>query len=243
MVNFNQGSCRNLLLRAMQPEDFALLEPALSKVVFEGDEVVAVPGQPIDAIDFPEAGIITFSELSDDKSRIGVGHIGYEGFSGWSVLLGSNLASQEARMTAVGGTCFRISTADLLAACGASESLRDLLLRFTRTFMVQLSSTIVSSLTQPIETRLCRWTLMAHDRVEGDDILVTHNEIAVMLAIRRSSVTDALHILEGERLLRGGRRRVTVRDREGLRRCAGSTYGLAEEEYSRLIAPFPSRHP
>ena len=142
-------------------------------------------------------------------------------------------------MTASGGSAYKIFTDDLLAACSASETLRDLLLRFARAFMVQLSTTIVSSLTQSIDTRLCRWTLMAHDRVEGDEIVVTHTEIAVMLGIRRSSVTDALHILEGERLIRSRRGHVTVIDREGLRRRAGATYGFAEEEYSRLIAPFP----
>ena len=82
---------------------------------------------------------------------------------------------------------------------------------------------------------------MAHDRVEGDEIVVTHTEIAVMLGIRRASVTDTLHILEGERLIHSRRGQVTVLDRNGLRRRAGATYGFAEEEYSRLIAPFPMR--
>jgi CRP-like cAMP-binding protein len=239
MPGIDQGSCRNILLRALPAADFTLLAPSLSRVTFESDEVVAVPGQPIDAVYFPEVGIITFSEHADQGSRIGIAHTGFEGFSGWSLLLGCDLAPHEARMTAVGGTAIRISAADLLAACRASDSLRDLLLRFVRAFTVQLSSTVVSSLTQPVDTRLCRWTLMAHDRVDGDEIVVTHNEIAVMLGIRRSSVTDALHILEGERLIQGLRGRVTVRDRDGLRRRAGATYGFAEEEYSRLIAPFP----
>jgi DNA-binding transcriptional regulator YhcF (GntR family) len=82
---------------------------------------------------------------------------------------------------------------------------------------------------------------MAHDRIEGDEIRVTHEEIAVMLAVRRASVTDALHVLEGENLIRATRGRVLVRNRSGLRRIAGDAYGFFEAEYSRLIAPFP-RH-
>ena len=240
MINANaHSSCRNILLRSMLSEDFALLAPLFSRVTIEVDEVLAVPRQPIEAVFFPETGIVTLSELMDDGSRIGIGHTGYEGLAGWPVLLGSDLAAHEARMTAVGGPAFRISTGDILAACRASETLHDLLLRFVRAFTVQLSCTVVSSLTQSVETRLCRWTLMAHDRVEGDKIEVTHQEIAVMLAVRRSSVTDALHILEGEGLIRSQRGRVLIRDRSGLRRRAGNTYGLAEAEYSRLIAPFP----
>jgi DNA-binding transcriptional regulator YhcF (GntR family) len=82
---------------------------------------------------------------------------------------------------------------------------------------------------------------MAHDRIEEDEINVTHDEIAVMLAVRRASVTDALHILEGEGLIRSHRGRVLVRDRNGLLRHAGETYGYFEREYSSMIAPFP-RH-
>jgi CRP-like cAMP-binding protein len=241
MTANDQRLCRNILLKTMLPDDFALLTPLLSHVTCGFGEVVAVPGEPIDAVYFPETGIITFSKPSDEGSRIGIGHTGYEGFSAWSLLLGCNLAPHEARMTATGGTAYRIAAGDFLAACGTSETLRDLLLRFVRAFTAQLSSTIVSSLTQAVDTRLCRWTLMAHDRVEGDDLVVTHSEIAVMLGIRRASVTDALHVLEGDRLIRANRGHITILDRDALRSRAGTTYGFAEEEYSRLIAPFPER--
>lgn len=238
-IAYAQGSCRNLLLLSMEPSDFTLLQPRLSRVTIEVDEVLAVPGKPIDAVYFPEAGIITQSELMDDGSRIGIGHVGYEGMAGWPVLVGSLVATREERMTAVGGAAFRTSATDFRAACEASETLRDLMLRFVAAYTVQLSRTVVSSLTQSVETRLARWTIMVHDRVDGDEIEVTHQEIAVMLAVRRSSVTDALHVLEGENLIRCQRGRVQVRDREGLIRRASSSYGAAEAEYSRLIAPFP----
>jgi hypothetical protein len=91
-------------------------------------------------------------------------------FSGWSFLLGGSLAPHEARMTAAGGTTFRVSARDLVAAWNASETLRDLLLRFVLALTVQLTSTIVSSLRRAVDTRLCRWTLMAHDRVQDREL-------------------------------------------------------------------------
>ena len=225
----------------MREEDFALLAPNLGRTHLEVDSVLAAPGEAIQTICFPEAGIVTFSDISRDHSRIGIGHIGYDGFAGWPVLLGCSQSSHEVRVTADGGTAIHISPERFTEACRASATLRNLLLRFVHAFIVQLGRTVVSSLTQPVETRLCRWTLMAHDRISGDEIKVTHDEIAVMLGVRRASVTDALHILEGEGLIRGHRGRVVIRDREGLRRHAGDTYGFYEAEYSRLIAPFPAR--
>ena len=240
MISENaQGSCRNILLRTMNAADFALLAPFLSSTTVEVDEVLAAPGQPMEALVFLEGGIVTLSEQTAGSNRIGIGHIGYEGLVNWPLLLGSDVAPHEARMTAVGGSAFRVSAEDLMAVCRASPALHDLLLRYVRALTVQLSCTIVSSLTQSVDTRLCRWTLMAFDRVDSDELEVTHEEIAVMLAIRRASVTDALHILEGEHLIRCNRGRVFIRDREGLKQRAGNTYGAAEAEYSRLIAPFP----
>lgn len=239
MTSIDQGTCRNLLLKSLREEDFALLAPNLRRVSLNVGEVLVAPGQPIETVCFPEAGIITLSDVMTDGNRIGIGHSGFEGFTGWPVLLGCARSPHEVRVTADGGNALHIPPRALLDACGASETLRHQLLRFVQAFVVQLSRTIVSSLTQSIETRLSRWTLMAHDRIEGDEIQVTHDEIAVMLAVRRASVTDALHILEGEGLIRCRRGRVMIRDREGLLRQAGETYGFFEAEYSRLIAPFP----
>ncbi len=241
MGPIDQSSCRNLLLRSLSEEDFALLVPHLRRVSLNTSEVLATPGVPIPAVCFPEVGIVTLSDLAEDGGRIGIGHTGYEGFVGWQVLLGCDRSSHEARITAEGGVALHISPDALHEVCRVSEKLRDLLLRFVHAFVVQMGRTVVSSLTQPVEVRLARWTLMAHDRVEGDEIRVTHEEIAVMLAVRRASVTDALHSLEGEGLIRATRGRVLVRDRSGLRRIAGDAYGFFEAEYTRLIAPFP-RH-
>lgn len=234
-----QDSCRNLIIRSMEPGDFAVLAPHLTRAPLELNRVLASPGQPISTVCFPEHGIITFSDVVNGGDRIGIAHTGYEGYAGWHVLLGCDVSPYEARVTARSGTALFIEPDALVGACRSSETLRSLLLRFVQAFLTQLGRTAVSNLIQPVEMRLCRWTLMAHDRTEGDDIVVTHEEIAVMLGVRRASVTDALHILEGERLIRARRGCVTVLDREGLQRHAGDSYGFFEAEYSRLIAPFP----
>jgi len=95
---------------------------------------------------------------------------------------------------------------------------------------------------------MARWILLYHDRVRDDDICMTHEEFSLMLGVRRSSVTDALHRLEEERAIRAGRGRITVRDRAKLMLLAADTYGHAEAEYRRLLgddrglSPRPASH-
>lgn len=57
------------------------------------------------------------------------------------------------------------------------------------------------------------------------------------LGVRRAGITVALHMLEGERLIRSLRERIIIRDRLGLEQAAHGTYGHAEAEYERLLGP------
>jgi hypothetical protein len=56
-----------------------------------------------------------------------------------------------------------------------------------------------------------------------------------MLGVRRPSITTSLHMLEGKKLVRSERGRITIRDRKGLEEFAGEAYGKPEEEYNELF--------
>ena len=83
--------------------------------------------------------------------------------------------------------------------------------------------------------RLARWLLMCHDRVNGDELPLTHEFLSIMLAVRRAGVTEAIHVLEGAGIIRARRAFITILDRERLEETAGESYGVPEAEYERLI--------
>ena len=59
-----------------------------------------------------------------------------------------------------------------------------------------------------------------------------------MLGVRRATVTDSLHILEGLGAIKSSRGCIVIRDRALLEASAGESYGFAEYHYRQLIAPF-----
>ncbi len=152
-----------------------------------------------------------------------------------STLLGDDRWPHDVVMRAERGEALRMPADALLDAVEESGSLRRTLLRFANVFMIQMGRTIVSSLAHPIERRMARWILLYHDRVAADEICMTHEEFRLMLGVRRSSVTEALHRLEEEQAVRSVRGKVIVRDRAKLLELAGDTYGRSEREYQRLI--------
>lgn len=135
----------------------------------------------------------------------------------------------------VEGYGYRMTLDAALQAISQNPAFANLLARFIQTFASQISFTALSNANYQIDVRLARWLLMSHDRVDGDEIALTHDFISLMLSVRRPSVTTALHVLEGKRFIRSERGRIMIRDRRGMEEFAGNAYGKPEDEYRRLI--------
>ena len=117
-----------------------------------------------------------------------------------------------------------------------SPALRKLLLGYVHTGIIQFDAPrIGETRVWDIPSRLSRLLLMLSDRADGGTIALTHDALAEMLGVRRSGVTTALHILEGEKIIRCVRGRITVRDRASLISAAHGGYGEPEAAYARLI--------
>jgi hypothetical protein len=116
---------------------------------------------------------------------------------------------------------------------------RLLLHRYVHTCELQLAHTALSIARYTLSQRLARQILMCHDRIDGNDVMLTHGCLAVMLGVRRASITDQLHLLEGHRAIRSTRGHIRILDRNLLIEIAGGCYGTPEEAYARLIAESP----
>lgn len=230
-----QSGVRNHLLRLLSAEDFSHLAPHLTRVPLMLNDTLAHAGEPIVDLCFPESSVIGFVDVLASGERLAVAITGREGFVGWPLLLGNDRWPHEAIVRTQSGTALKISADRLCEVIATSEGVRTSLLRFASSLVAQMTRTIASNLIHDVEKRTARWILLYHDRLDGDEIVITHEELGVMLGARRSSITDALHQLEGAGAIKGFRGRVSVRDRLQLERLAGDTYGFAEAEYRRLL--------
>lgn len=222
----------------MSALDRGLLEPQFERVGLERDQVLVTPGKPIEHVYFPESGIGSITSVSGENGRTEIGIFGFEGMSGTALLLGADRSPHETFIQVGGGEALRIEAARFEEAVKGSETLRELMLRYVQTLMVQTGQCAVANARHQIEARLARWLLMCHDRVEGDEIALTHEFMGIMIGAQRSGVTVALHILEGTGMIRSKRGRVIIRDREKLEELAGDSYGQPEAEYRQLIGAF-----
>ena len=228
----------NLILQAMEPHQLDALKPHLQHVRLARDEVLIAAHRRIEHIHFPEGGIVSITASTAEAGRTEIGIVGYEGFTGTAALLGSDQMPHDTFVQVDHSTAFRISVQHLREAIDTDASLRGLMLRYVQTFVVQTAHSAVSNAHYRIEPRLARWLLMCDDRVASKEIALTHEFMSMMIAAQRPGVTDTLHVLEGEGLIKSMRGKVIILDRAGLAKRAGDAYGAPENEYRRLIGPF-----
>ncbi len=222
----------NRLLLGLGARDLALLKPCLSPIDLPLRKHLEMPNKAIDSVYFIEAGFA--SVVADGTGRsIEVGLIGREGMTGLAVVMGTD-RTPNATYIQLAGRGLKMSSADLRAAMDESETLRTSLLRYGHAFVVQTSQTALANGRNKVEERLARWLLMAHDRVEGNDISLTHELMSIMLGVRRAGVTVTLDVLEKKALLRARRGVVTILDRKGLEKMTSGAYGVPEAEFKRL---------
>nr|WP_246413129.1 Crp/Fnr family transcriptional regulator [Methylobacterium brachythecii] len=222
------------MLAALPAADFERLQPKLERVPLALGQMLITAHEPIRYAYFPLSGIIsTVAQIYDD--RIEVGLIGYEGLSSTAVILGADRTPHTSIVQGV-GEALRIRRTDLQAALLERPSLFRPFGLYVQFFITQMAQTIYANTAFGLEARLARWILMAHDRIEGDELLLTHDFLSIMLGVRRPGVTTASHVLEGAGMIRNKRGRITVLDREKLMDLAGEAYQVAEIEYERLAA-------
>ena len=229
-----QSSVRNRLLKALSPDDFDLLQPHLEPITTALRQSLIAANAPVKQLFFPEIG---FSSITTQGSegRVETGLIGREGLVGaWPILLGSDRTPHD-HFVQGAGEMLSIDTEALCAAISRSASLHKLLLRSIQVQFVQTAQTAYVNAIYTIDVRLARWLLMCRDRLDSDDIQLTHEFLSIMLGTQRSSTTLAIQALEGHGLIKARRGRITILKREAMEAVADGGYGLPEAEFARLI--------
>jgi CRP-like cAMP-binding protein len=233
-----QELVRNRLLRRLSKNAFELIAARLKPVELPLQRPLVQPRKPIKAVCFIESGLASMVAESANGKSVEIRHIGFEGISGYPLILGVDRTPNETFMQ-VGGHGLQIASEDLRPIVENNE-VRELLLRYVHTCELQLAHSALAAAKYNMHQRLARWLLMCHDRIEGNELPLTHDFLALMLGVRRSGVTEQLHILEGMHAIRSTRGIVRIRDRAMLIEIAGGCYGVPEAEYERLIGNKPS---
>jgi CRP-like cAMP-binding protein len=225
---------RNRLLAALPLDDLARLWPRLEAVELPFRKVLHAPGEPIEAVFFPETGYASMLACMEDGDAAEVGMVGREGMIGLPVLLGADHDDIEG-MVQSPGTALRMDAQAFREELERLPASRTLLLRYALVHHGQVARTAACNGRHHVDQRLARWLLMAHDRVEGDEFPMTHEFLSMMLGVRRAGITVAAGQFQKAGFIHYERGCIDVTDRPGLESVACECYGIVRRAQDRLL--------
>jgi CRP-like cAMP-binding protein len=194
-----------------------------------------VPDDPIEYVYFPRTAVLSMLvRMEEGKSAEGA-TLGNEGLIGVQLFLGGGEASEET-VVEIGGQAARVRSTIFRQAIERSVMLRMLLQRYALALMNQLAWTSACNRLHSVDERCARWLLMSRDRVGQNAFPLTHERLALILGVRRASVTVAAAALHRAGVIDYHRGWVTILDSHRLESAACEDYRHSRDGYERMYA-------
>jgi CRP-like cAMP-binding protein len=233
-VKSSRASTGNHILDSLPVEDFKTLAEKLKPVELAQEEIIYHARGPIDEVYFPITTLLSWVATTENGETVEAGITGYEGMSGASSFLGQNLAPYRVDVQ-LPGAALKMRASAFKEACDRSQVLQSILLNYTYTQLTQLSQSVVCNRYHTVVERLCRWLLIAHDRVKSDEFQLTQEILANMIGARRPAVSIVTGTLQSAGLIRARRGKITIVDRRGMEDAACECYAIVREEFDRFV--------
>jgi CRP-like cAMP-binding protein len=155
--------------------------------------------------------------------------IGNEGLAGIELFLDRETAHTRT-VVQITGEAIKAAAKPLKAEFARGGAFQHAILQYSHSLLAQLAQTAVCNRLHSVDQRLCRWLLECDDRVNGNEIQMTQENIANMLGVRREAVTMAAGRLQEAGLIHYSRGHIHIVDRQGIESIGCECYRVVEHE-------------
>ena len=211
------GQSPNRLLAGLTPHTFELVLRESSRVQLVYGQVIAGPAETLDRVHFMLHGLVSMVDVTTPPLGVQLAMVGRNGAVGLvEAVLGSPAAFAQA-VVQIGGTALRVSVDRLQSLLKSCDDLRTIGLQSANDYIAELIDGAVANSTHSVLERCVRWLVLASDRLESNEVLITQDGLSTLLGSQRSGVTTAIATLQRQHFIQTGRGRITILDPIGLR--------------------------
>lgn len=231
---------QNYLLSALTADSRSRLFPHLELVYLPRGKVLHDGGGLLRYTYFPTDAIVAILAIIESGASMEVSMVGNEGMVGTAIFMGGEAIP---RQTVVqnAGHAYRLTALRLKDEFDRHGEMLTLLLRYTQALITQTAQTAMCNRHHSIDQQLCRMLLQSLDRLPGNELHVTQEQIAAMLGVRRESVTEAVGKIKKLGLIECRRGKVYVLDRPEIEQRCCECYDVVRGETLRLLPWLPTR--
>jgi CRP-like cAMP-binding protein len=224
----------NKLLAALPRHQFDMLAPHLTSVSLQQAEILAEPGDEFEHVFFPQSGMLSLLAVLRDGKAIETATVGREGVVG--AMAGLGLYKSLVRVVVQLPTMVsRIPASQFRTAVAQSDIIRNVCIHYNEVLLSQARVTAACNALHVVEARFCRWLLQSADRAESDTVALTHEFLAEMLGVRRTSVTEVASKIQASGAINYTRGQITILKRSVLEKMSCECYQTLVEQSAGLI--------
>lgn len=225
---------QNHLLAALPTAQFEPLVAHLELVPLLLGDILYEPGEQLLHAYFPTTAIVSLHYVMASGATAEAAGVGNEGVVGVSLFLGGDTTPSTA-VVQTAGHAYRLDRKLLAQEFSRDGVMQRLLLRYTQALLTQMMQNAACNRHHAVAQQVCRWLLMTLDRVGSRELIVTQEQVASTLGVRREGVTEAAGKLRNAGLISYRRGHIMVLDRAGLEANACECYAVVKEELNRLL--------
>jgi CRP-like cAMP-binding protein len=230
-------SSGNHLLDALSSFGAIGLQSDLEVITLPSRHWLAPYAGPRHHVDFPIDAVISIIATLRSGESIEVGNVGREGFVETDAALESDTA-RRGSFCQVSGTVARMSLHRFRERMHENTSFARLMRRSIKATLFTAQQFAACNARHDVEARGARWLLMTRDRIGRDSFPLTHDSLAIMLGVRRASVTVAVQSLQAFGAVFHTRGVVTITNETTLRAAACECYEDCKDAFREsLIEP------
>jgi cAMP-binding proteins - catabolite gene activator and regulatory subunit of cAMP-dependent protein kinases len=225
----------NKLLAALPAADYRRILPTLTTVPLKFRQVMHKYGEPIDTVYFIGGGVASVTNVMTDGRMVEVATIGNEGMVGVTVFLGGTLSPGEAFIQVPDGNGQAMPADAFRKELDRRGAFYGLMSRYSQAMQILIMQSTACNSLHTVEERCSRWLLMTHDRVDGDELRLTHEFLGYMLGVRRPTVSLVLGTLDKAGILHNGTKKITIVNRARLEDTSCECYRVVKSAFDRLL--------
>jgi CRP-like cAMP-binding protein len=225
----------NGLLASLSKETLLRLAPDLHRIPVTVKQFFHRQGQPITDVYFPNDGVASITTILSDGSMVEAATVGDEGMLGFEAIFGAGAVAQGDTLLQVpGSTMEKLNVTAFRLELARGSELQEIMGRYAQALIAQMMHSNACNAIHQVHERCCRWLLQTHDRIHQDEFLLSQEFLAVMLGVRRQSVTVVARTLQNAGFISYIHGRITIRDRAGLEAASCECYQDIRKREARI---------
>ena len=205
---------RNACLSALTSGALSLLKPYLTETALREGSILWDVKKPFSEVYFPTSGLISIILPVSDGAFVEVGSVCSQA-AGGAIFDPSDSYTQG--VVQIGGHCTCIPAQQLFFAAKANSEIENLVNYCRDWILMQAQQTAACNAIHVADKRFCRWLFQSCECMDTDTVSVTQEMIALLLGIRRTTVTLIAQMLQAEGLIQYRRGKIAILDWARLR--------------------------